>query len=214
MLADEQPPKSRGRRRHSGIDFRPRRPRTAQELEEVVDQLRSENLALRRENSMFRTLVYRDDLTGLYNRRHFHERLAQEWSRAHRSGVPLSLVVIDINDFKHINDSYGHAAGDSVLAWVGDKLAHGCRNFDVACRIGGDEFAIVLPDTDVDGARTVVERIESTIEGAEDAPGLPGGSAIRLSFGVATSSGLRSPIELLRSADEAMYADKRARKAA
>jgi diguanylate cyclase (GGDEF)-like protein len=214
MLRDDHPPKSRARRRHSGIDFRPRRPRTVEEMSALVDQLRSENLALRRENSMFRKLVYRDDLTGLYNRRHFHERLAQEWSRAQRSGAPLSLVVIDINDFKHINDSFGHAAGDQVLAWVGNVLAHGCRNFDVACRIGGDEFAIVLPDTDTDGARTVVQRIEGTIESAEHAPTLPGGARIRLSFGVAVSHGRRSATELLQQADVAMYADKRARKAA
>jgi diguanylate cyclase (GGDEF)-like protein len=124
-------------------------------------------------------LVITDGLTDLYNHRYFYERLAQEVARAHRYGLPLSLLMIDIDDFKRYNDQFGHRAGDAVLrdmaAWLKMQTR---QQVDLVARYGGEEFAIILPSTGVLGAATVGERLRCTIaqDGRPPAASRPSGS--------------------------------------
>lgn len=181
----------------------------------VVEQLLAQNRALRQEIdrlSVYRQLAYRDDLTGLYNRRYFTERLAQEWSRACRYDAPLSLLLMDLDSFKQINDTAGHHGGDCVLVFVGRHMTAECRQYDIPCRIGGDELAYILPESDPEGARAIVERLGERLARAADRPVLPSGLQVRMSFGIAERSESKSPAELVSRADAAMYAHKRLRK--
>lgn len=173
-----------------------------------IRRLEAEVLRLRRQVeqlSFYRTLAYHDDLTGLRNRRYFEERLREELQRAERSGQKCSLLVLDVDDFKAINDQRGHAAGDDVLRAVGAILSANSRAVDIACRVGGDEFAIILPMTDAEGAAVARERFEE----AQRAIG------VSLSFGSATyPDEERSADRLVERADRAMYDAKRKSKSA
>jgi diguanylate cyclase (GGDEF)-like protein len=184
----------------------------------LVARLRAENFALRQELerlTIFRHLALRDELTGLHNRRSFEECLRREWSRAHRCLQPLAVLAIDLDQFKPINDSFGHAVGDGVLRWFAKQLSSACREIDVVGRLGGDEFVILLPSTDAAAAELIGQRLERSVEQAADAPRLPGGGAVRFSWGAAAlADDARSPTELLIRADEAMYRHKRRRAAA
>src|SRR5262249_6007177 len=108
-----------------------------------------------------------DSLTGLANRWTFDEELALEWRRAERVGDPLALILFDIDDFKSINDGHGHQAGDEVLRRVGELLAGSVRQVDLAARCGGEEFAVIVPETDLDGALDLAERLRKTLADAE-----------------------------------------------
>lgn len=162
--------------------------------------------------SIFRQLAYRDDLTTLYNRRHFDERLAQEWSRSNRFDEPLTLLLLDLDDFKMVNDLAGHAVGDESLRFVAHHLVAECRRFDVACRLGGDEFAVILPGTNTEGARALVERLSVVLLTSPDGPVLPSPLAIRVSSGIAERHEASSPQDFFEKADAAMYAIKRQHK--
>jgi diguanylate cyclase (GGDEF)-like protein len=145
-------------------------------------------------------LAEHDPLTRLLNRRAFNERLAAEVARSTRYGHPLSLVLCDLNGFKALNDSYGHAAGDAALERVGGLLLAAIRTIDDAFRIGGDEFALLLPETSADDAQNVVDRVSSEL--AHD----PATEGLSASFGVAVSpTDGSNPEALFRSADAAMY---------
>jgi diguanylate cyclase (GGDEF)-like protein len=104
-----------------------------------------------------------DALTGLHNRRFFHETLAREVSRAHRYGRKLALVVFDLDDFKAINDRIGHLAGDSVLAEVAERVRSVVRSADIACRVGGDEFGIILPESTLADAEQLSRRMQQAV---------------------------------------------------
>jgi diguanylate cyclase (GGDEF)-like protein len=173
--------------------------------------LETEIERLREELDLYKGMAYLDHLTGLRNRRYFEERLEQELSRARRSELPCSVLVADVDDFKRINDEHGHATGDLVLKQVGALLLANQRTMDIACRIGGDEFAIILPATDLDGAKSLRSRLEQAEPGYLDL--IVPGSCVRLSFGTATYPyEVEEDARLLEYADRAMYADKRARK--
>ena len=150
-----------------------------------------------------------DHLTGLYNHRYFQERLAEEVSRAIRLHSAVSLVMLDIDDFKWINDSHGHLIGDAVLKGLADICRRTCRAEDPVCRIGGEEFAVILPSQTLDEARGLGERLRLEVAGSV----LPGGSTITISLGVGEAprqaSGAR---ELYACADAALLAAKRAGK--
>jgi diguanylate cyclase (GGDEF)-like protein len=169
-------------------------------------------------NARLAQLAVTDGLTGLYNHRHFHERLALEVERSQRSGLPLSLLMLDIDHFKQFNDSYGHPAGDEVLRQLARVLADARRANDVVARYGGEEFAVILVDTAKFTAAKVAERIRERIVGHDfsDAsamarPASPKPSAITVSFGVATFPEDGNDAEaLVRAADTALYAAKRA----
>ena len=141
-----------------------------------------------------------DQLTGLPNRRQFESLLRRELERSSRYGEVFSLVMIDLDGFKSVNDTHGHGEGDSLLRSVADRLRETCRTADVAARIGGDEFALILPATDQFEAAALCERLRTKIEGLGE---------VSLSWGVAEypTHGTRRA-ELLKAADSAMYASK------
>jgi diguanylate cyclase (GGDEF)-like protein len=168
------------------------------------------------ENARLHRIVERqalvDGLTGLANRRHCDEQLAAEFSRAERFGQPLALIFADLDDFKRINDRFGHPVGDSVLREFAETLAESVRDIDIAGRWGGEEFAMILPGTDLAGAARVAERVRSALVSRPTFG--PDGEPVQLraSFGVAAFPEAASPAELVAAADGALYAAKRAGK--
>jgi diguanylate cyclase (GGDEF)-like protein len=155
-----------------------------------------------------------DELTGLFNHRRFQEVVTAELERARRFEQPLGLVMLDIDDFKSVNDTYGHQQGDLVLQEVARVLKDSSREIDEPARYGGEELAVALPQTDLDGAHLLAERVRTAIAALE-IPRLGGEGLIKVtaSFGVAavpeTASGKE---DLVASADTALYRAKRAGK--
>jgi len=146
-----------------------------------------------------------DELTGLYNHRHFHERLEQEIARGSRFGSTFSLVMFDIDLFKVYNDIYGHLAGDQVLRRVAKYIGASIRNIDLAFRYGGEEFAIILPETTLQDAYKAAERIRKTIEAKTSSKAMP----VTMSAGIASwpSDGVMRE-EVIGAADAALYQAK------
>ena len=168
--------------------------------------MRAEIDRLRVENERLSHLAYRDGLTGLRNRRYFDERLSEELCRLKRNpSGSLSIIVVDINAFKQLNDTHGHAAGDAALVAVGRVLETLIRTEDVACRLGGDEFVVLLPDTSRESALVVLDRIRGHM------PALVGVGLGRrgLALGLGSWAPDDDEVRLLSKADEDMYADKR-----
>jgi diguanylate cyclase (GGDEF)-like protein len=168
------------------------------------------------ENARLHRLVERqantDGLTELPNRRHFEEALEAEISRAERFGGSLALILADLDDFKQVNDRYGHQAGDDVLRTFADILRATVREIDLPARYGGEEFAVLLPQTDLDGAHQLAERLRRALA-ARPMSTHPGGLvAVTSSFGVAAFPDAPTPAALFASADEALYQAKRAGK--
>ena len=118
---------------------------------------------LRQQNEELSELVLTDGLTGLYNFRHFKHVLQAEMDRSKRSGIPTSLVMIDLDHFKSINDTYGHEIGNLVLKHVADMLTAELRTTDIVCRYGGEEFAVIFPETDLNLAVKVADRTRELI---------------------------------------------------
>ena len=150
-----------------------------------------------------------DYLTGVYNRRHFMERAEQELSRAHRYGKPLSMLILDIDHFKLINDRYGHKVGDTVLKAVADLSHATLRDVDILGRLGGEEFAVLLPETDQPAALDAAERLRETIANARIP--LNGGDPVSfsVSIGVSSMGSAEDNIDsLLNRADKALYEAK------
>jgi diguanylate cyclase (GGDEF)-like protein len=153
-----------------------------------------------------------DELTGLANLRAFHTILEREIERSRRFNTPLALVMLDLDHFKHINDEYGHQQGDEVLELVADVLRDFSRDIDAPARYGGEELAVILPQTDSEGAEQLAERIRQAVELLE-VPRVDGQGSLRLhaSFGVAAlpeSAATRDG--LIAAADAALYRAKRA----
>lgn len=165
--------------------------------------------ALVTEQARLRELSITDGLTNLANHRYFQERLSDEFRRAQRYDDPLSLIILDIDHFKLVNDHYGHTTGDEVLAAVADLLRLNVRPVDSVCRYGGEELAVILPETGEDGAAMVAERIRRTVAGAAIAT--PAGQTVRItvSIGVADSTQAGDSTDVVRVADMALYAAKR-----
>lgn len=169
-----------------------------------------ENVAL---HERLREQAQVDELTGLGNQRAFHETLERELAIARRSGVPVGLVLLDLDDFKQVNDVHGHPTGDRLLAEVGRVLRGAVRSTDTVTRWGGEEFAVVLPHTDLQGAAVAAESVRVAISRIR-VP-LPDGKGLRVtaSLGVASSpSCSRDPDGLYAVADEALYDAKQAGK--
>jgi len=157
-----------------------------------------------RRSEQLSQLALTDDLTGLPNRRHFQEHLAAELARVGREGVPVSLLLLDVDDFKAVNDTLGHPAGDGVLRELAGVLGDGVRAADVPCRTGGEEFAVILPGTDEREARHCAERLLDCIRTSGE---------IRVSAGVATApSDGRTVAQLFQVADDRLLAAKAAGK--
>ena len=154
-----------------------------------------------------------EPLTGLYNRRHFTERLSAELSAAQRHGRPLALLLADIDHFKRVNDEHGHLAGDEVLKTVANVLQGVVRKEDVLARFGGEEFVVLARETPLSGAKTLAERLRRAVERARTS--FEGKDlAVTLSIGVTVSFGLtrfepgRTEQQLLAAADRALYRAK------
>lgn len=150
-----------------------------------------------------------DGLTGLWNRAFFDRRWSEEVARSVRHGRPLSVAMLDIDHFKSINDTYGHPAGDSVLQGVAKLLQRECRASDIACRYGGEEFALIMPDTTPTDSRNVCDRIRATLEGVSW-PKHPE-RRITVSIGIAGTVGASTMTfeNWIEAADKNLYTAKR-----
>ena len=150
--------------------------------------------------------AFTDHLTGLANRRRFERQLEREVARVERFGHPFTLLMIDIDSFKNVNDTFGHDAGDDVIRRLSKVLREGTRGIDLAARIGGEEFAVLLVETSKDGGVEVAERLRASIKSLE----IPRAGHITASFGVAECpSHAQTAAELLKAADVALYEAKR-----
>src|SRR5512133_1518722 len=155
-----------------------------------------------------RQLADLDALTGLHNRRFFHETLARECARAHRYERKLSLIVFDLDDFKEVNDRIGHLAGDTVLAEAAERVRDVVRTADIACRVGGDEFAVILPESSLEDADQLYRRILNAVS----ARPLGQAGKLYLSAGVAELRPEDDPVSFFKRADDALYRAKEAGK--
>lgn len=135
-----------------------------QELELEIARRKEIEEVLKESENKYKALSITDDLTGLYNSRHFYNQLQVEMHRSIRYDHPLSLLLLDVDDFKHYNDTYGHLEGDKLLALLGKILLGSLRAVDSAFRYGGEEFTVILPETEVKNAVTVAERIRERFE--------------------------------------------------
>jgi len=153
-------------------------------------------------------IAVRDELTGVYNRRFVYETLQREASRAARLGTPLSVCLFDLDNFKQVNDSYGHAAGDEVLKRFTEVAARGLRGVDVLARHGGEEFLLVLPDTDVKGALACAERVRANVE-REQFPAIPPTHHITVTGAAACAKPGEGVDALVARADDGLYRGKR-----
>ncbi len=151
-----------------------------------------------------RLLADLDSLTGLHNRRYFHETLAREVDRAQRYQRRLSLVIVDVDGFKEINDRIGHLAGDAVLAEIADRIRQVVRSADIPCRVGGDEFAVIVPEVEVGQARQLVGRIQRAVS----AQPIARAGRVRVSAGVSDLQPNDNPTSLFERGDESLYAAK------
>jgi diguanylate cyclase (GGDEF)-like protein len=185
--------------------------KTHEELVGDLLRLSRQNASLRREVArlnVYRAMAYRDPLTGLWNRRYFEDRLREELSRSRRAGPErrFSVMVVDVDDFKRVNDLHGHAAGDAVLKEVGEFLIAHLRSHDVACRTGGDEFSVLLPDLSAADCGALVDRLRA----ARLAASYEQASPLSLSLGTASWPEAGDSLDtILAQADQAMYAAKR-----
>ena len=183
-----------------------------QELEQRMHSLQRENLDLTVRNRTLSEVSSRDTLTGLYNRWYVIEKIDSELNRALRHGSPMSLLMLDIDHFKRINDTWGHPAGDEVLRSVGKLLRESCRIYDVPGRYGGEEFCIVLPETKPGNTTVVAERIRKRLESTA-LPCGDGSVAVTASIGIAgmddgADGEVLSPAGLIDRADRALYSAK------
>jgi diguanylate cyclase (GGDEF)-like protein len=163
---------------------------------------------LRRANAQLTELAEMDELTGLANQRVFHNQLPRLLSLARRARIPLTLVLLDLDHFKQMNDTHGHAAGDAVLSRVGSVLGEGRRKEDLVARIGGEEFAIVLPGVDARGAMLVTDRLLANLRSLRI--GEIGDANVTASAGLAVARSDDDAGTLFARADQALYAAKHA----
>ncbi len=169
--------------------------------------------ALRRTSERLRQMAITDDLTGLYNRRFFLDRWEWECERARRYQRPLACLMIDVNGFKQVNDRLGHAAGDLVLKQIARELKTLLRQSDILARFGGDEFIIALPETDLEQAKAVADKLRHVEIPVQEGEGR-NDSTISLSVGLGRADHDQDqPEQILEAADQALYAQKRQLKA-
>ncbi len=178
-------------------------------IKRLQDELDQKNRELEVANKRLRKLSITDGLTGLFNHRHVHELLRDEWERSLRSGEPVGVAMLDLDRFKSINDTYGHPTGDVVLYETARIISETAREIDMVGRYGGEEFIAILPNTDEEAAAHFAERVREAVEAHlyrdEDNE-----IHMTVSCGVASAplQGTDSPEALLKMADEALYSAK------
>jgi diguanylate cyclase (GGDEF)-like protein len=175
--------------------------------EVLIKRLRRQLLERQDHSYILRNLAMIDPLTGLYNRRFAEQRLAAEVARSERRGHPLTVLTLDLNNFKEINDTYGHPAGDQVLQEFASRLNKVIRGSDLAVRLGGDEFLVVLPECTLEQLELVLERL-SSFELEWQGQKIP----VTFSAGWKDYEQGDRPEEMLAGADQALYTNKRATK--
>ena len=151
-----------------------------------------------------RQMAETDALTGFFNQRYFHETLRRESLRAQRYDRRLALLIVDLDDFKAVNDRIGHLAGDAVLAQVAERLRNSIRSVDVGCRVGGDEFAVIMPESTADDAAQLFQRMHDGVASMS----VPGGGRVRISAGIAELRHGETAAGLFERADSALYTAK------
>lgn len=171
-------------------------------IKELQEEIKQKNIILE-------TLAITDGLTGAYNHRYFYKRLNEEFDRAKRYGTPLSVIMIDIDFFKKINDVYGHLVGDSVLIDLSKLLKQNIRKHDIFARYGGEEFAIILPHTNFEGANKEAERLRRAVENHKfNHINTEGEITISLGFATYPDINVDKPEDLVKLADSALYEAK------
>lgn len=153
-------------------------------LEDIYSQMSERSSELVKLNAQLEQMATTDGLTGLYNHRHFYARLTEEVKRAKRYQHPLSMIMADIDEFKKFNDTFGHLTGDSVLRIIAGLVSENARENDLVARYGGEELAIILPETDLATTHLVAERMRRVIESSPELIKLSGKS-VTVSFGLA-----------------------------
>jgi diguanylate cyclase (GGDEF)-like protein len=176
-------------------------------LHESRLELESRNEELQQANEALEQLSITDSLTRLHNHRFFQDQFAREAKRVERTGAPLSLVLIDIDDFKNLNDHLGHAAGDAVLARVAAVMSAELRDTDLLCRYGGEEFALLSPQTDLSGAVSLAEKVRRAVAESEYAVVGPDGP-IRITVSIGVAQFAVSTEATFNEADRALYEAK------
>lgn len=182
----------------------------ASDINEYARRLDTAYKELESTSAQLKEFSFKDEVTGLYNRRFFSIRLEEEVSRYRRFSHPVSVVLLDLDGFKAVNDDLGHAAGDETLRAMAEILLKQSRGINVICRYGGDEFAVLLVETSKSGARLYADRIRSVLSTWN----FRHGRRVTASFGIASLPEDVAPSaeEIIRAADEALYAAKRAGK--
>lgn len=172
-------------------------------LKQIHAEIEQKQAELMELNATLVELSMIDKLTGLWNRRYFQEKLEEQMQRYGESGEPFSLLILDIDHFKAVNDTWGHQTGDEVLERLGSLLRFYSRDKDTVSRYGGEEFVLILPDMDASESRLVSENLRHEIADAAWDIG-----KLTVSIGIATYTGTDSDATLLKKADEALYASK------
>jgi diguanylate cyclase (GGDEF)-like protein len=180
------------------------------EIHDFAQRLEAAYKDLELSNARLKEYSFKDEVTGLYNRRFYSIRLEEEVSRYRRFNHPVSVMLVDLDGFKDVNDELGHGAGDETLRDMADILLKYSRGINVICRYGGDEFAVLLVETSKAGARLYADRIRQVLATYPFA----NGRRVTASFGIAALPEDVAPAadDLIRAADEALYAAKRAGK--
>jgi two-component system cell cycle response regulator len=175
----------------------------------VVLKKRSEKKENSRKLEELKNLTIRDDLTGLFNSRQFYSHISQEVDRSNRYFRPLSLILMDIDNFKLLNDTHGHLFGDKILSGMGDIIKSAIRMQDTAYRYAGDEFTIILPETELEMAIAVAERVRQAIENETKVLSDPRPLKVTVSIGVVEYLTDEEIKNFVHRADSAMYASKK-----
>ncbi|MDX2441570.1 MAG: diguanylate cyclase [Desulfobacterales bacterium] len=179
-----------------------------QQLEAEVSKRREVETALLESKKTYKALSITDDLTQLYNVRYFNEILTMELERCLRYDCHLSLLLMDIDNFKHYNDTYTHLEGNKVLATMGEVIRQGSRKTDMNFRYGGEEFTVILPETNLEGAIVTAERIRTAFEKKTFSPKPDLNTHCTISIGV-TQYKRKEPLNnFIKRADQAMYQAK------
>ena len=181
------------------------------QTETALTTLADESKRLAAERSQLETLSYEDTLTGLGNRRFLDVFLREQLDRSERDGTAVAVAVVDVDRFKSINDNFSHAVGDKVLARIATAMRANVRDTDIATRLAGDEFVIVMPGADIRTAEMLRQRLREAVAGQDWAALAPGLSNVSVSIGIAQARCGDLPESLVEAADKEMYVDKRSR---